>query len=434
MMAARSLVADGDFDLANDYADPSNIVFDGKLERGLHALPGRGGRLYPVHDVGLPLLAAPYFAAAWWVSEQAALRVPAPILARARLNRWILLRQLISFGMIGLATVLAGLFFRACRDGGGSPQAAAVWAALWTISPPMLGPSFAFFTELPTALIALSVYLASRRPWPWPRARAALLGFAAGLLMLIHARNAPLALALAVLVIVRAGSPQARALAAGAAVAALALRTFITWWFWGTLLTTPHASFAPATPAQAVMEPASRLLAWLFDVEHGLLPWSPAYLLLPAGFWLLRRARPDMLREVLWLSAPYLLAIALPVVNRHGWRGGWSPAARFLVPVMPFLALGIVHALMRCRRWITATLAALQLALDAVYWSRPQLLWEDGDGHSALMDTLGRALHVSFSWWPSWTWPPAPLLAACAIALALWALLTAVLTPREYRA
>lgn len=433
MMAARSLVADGDFDLANDYADPSNIVFDGKLERGLHALPGRDGRLYPVHDVGLPLMAAPYFALASWASEQAAAHLPARVLARARLNRWTLLRQLVSLGMIGLATVLAGVFFRGCVDAGASPRAAALWAGLWTISPPVLGPAFAFFTEVPTALIALSVYLATRRPAPWPRGRAALLGFAAGLLVLIHARNAPLALALAALVIVRAG-PGQRGWAAGAVVVALALRTFVTWWFWGTLLTTPHASFASATLADAVTEPASRLMAWCFDLEHGLLPWAPVYLLVPAGLWLLRRGRPDMFRDALWLSVPYLLAILLPVVNRHGWRGGWSPAARFLVPIAPFLALGVVHALVRCRRWITVPLVALQAALDAVYWARPQVLWEDGDGHSALMDALSGALHVSFDWWPSWTWPAAPLITACAIAVALWAALTALLIPREYPA
>src|SRR5687768_14901475 len=59
LMIARSVAFDGDFDLANDYADPASLIGAGTLTPGLHVRPGIDGTIRPVHDVGLPLLAAP---------------------------------------------------------------------------------------------------------------------------------------------------------------------------------------------------------------------------------------------------------------------------------------------------------------------------------------------------------------------------------------
>lgn len=415
--------------MANDYADPTNPVFDGRLEHELHARPGRDGRIYPVHDVGFPILAAPYFTIASAVAEQAAARLPPRLLARARLNRWILLRQLLSLGMIGVACFLASLFFDACLQAGGCPRAAFLWAMLWIVSPPLVAHTFTFFTEVPTAFIALWLFVEARRPVPPGPARAALLGLSAGWLALIHARNAPLTLALAVLLFVRfgRGAMAARAALSCGVALALGLRTYLTWRMWGTLVTTPHASFAPASPAEVLVEMPSRLLAWFLDAEHGLLPWAPVYLMLPAGLALLRRSAPAVLRDAAWIALPCMLAIMTPMINRHGWRGGWSPAARFLVPIAPFLALAVLHALMHCRSWLRVVLVAAQCALDGLYWARPRLLWEDGDGRSGVLEAVAGTLRLPAAWWPSWTWPPGALMIGGVVALALWAALTLVL-------
>ena len=65
MVASHSVAFDRDLDLSNDYADPSRIIKDAA---GPHAQPGVDGVLRPVHDVGLPIVAAPVVAAAYAVA------------------------------------------------------------------------------------------------------------------------------------------------------------------------------------------------------------------------------------------------------------------------------------------------------------------------------------------------------------------------------
>ena len=62
---AHSLAFDRDLDVTTDYADLSNRALGGVFEAGAHARPGKDGRLRPVHDVGMPLLFAPYYAVAY---------------------------------------------------------------------------------------------------------------------------------------------------------------------------------------------------------------------------------------------------------------------------------------------------------------------------------------------------------------------------------
>src|SRR5438093_3898603 len=62
LMVTRSLVADGDLDLANNYAQNDARLFgrDG-LEAGPHVAVTRSGRRESVHDIGLPVVLAPIY-------------------------------------------------------------------------------------------------------------------------------------------------------------------------------------------------------------------------------------------------------------------------------------------------------------------------------------------------------------------------------------
>ena len=252
----------------------------------------------------------------------------------------------------------------------------------------------------------------------------------------IHIRNAPLSLALAGLAALthrrrlRELAPFALGVTAIAAV-----RTAVNWHFWGTLVTNDHARVASIGPAEAVIrEMAIRASGLWFDREFGLLALAPIYLLVVPGFLLLWRRAPRLAGPWCLVAAAYLLAILLPFINVHGWTGTWSPAARFLVPIAPLMAIAVAVAatsVSGVRAVFVRVLVVWQVVLDVLVWNNPKILWNDGDGVSAvaqaipLVDALYAALPTwhgpSASAWPFviaaavcglvslWLWHPSPL-------------------------
>jgi hypothetical protein len=422
MMIAHSIAFDRDLDVANDYADPDNLI---QVHHEAHARPGRGGVLRPVHDIGLPLVAAPCFAAAYLVAEHLTDRLPESFRRRARLDRWIMLRQLIGLGMILLTCALAGLFFDSSLEITSAPGVSFVAALLFSISPPILSHSNAFFTEVPSALLAFWAYRALRKAGG--RLAGGLLpGLAAGFLLLVHVRNLGLVIGLVLLAGWRLRRERPRAVTFAVGVAAMvAARTALNLYLWGTFATTPHAHGAPWPGfAATVSEIGQRALGLLLDQKHGLLLYAPLYLLAPAGWLMLRRRFPDIAGDLLLPTGGYLLLVLLPTVNAHGWRGGWSPAARFLVPVAPFLALAMVLVLAATtHRIVAGAVIVLQGLLDLSFWAHPMLLWNDDTGTAAFLRALGGdALAACF---PTWDPVSARDLGVSVLALAAWAGLTA---------
>jgi len=179
----------------------------------------------------------------------------------------------------------------------------------------------------------------------------------------------------------------------------------VTHHFWGTWVTTPHARFDVATPV--VGEGLTRLAGWLFDQEHGLLPYAPIYLLVPAGWLMLWRRNRQFCVELSVVVSIYVGVMAVPIFNAHGWRGGWSPAARFLVPVTPMLAILAFSAVAYTRPLpaIVMGIIALQVSLDVILWQHPKLLWNDGVGASALLRYLDGGTGRLSSYAPSLTTP-----------------------------
>ena len=345
LMIARSIAFDGDVHLANDYADPANLIGAGTVVPGQHVRPGRNGVPRPVHDIGLPLLAAPIVGVLYPFAEWLDDTVPRAWMTKAKLNASLVLRHLLSLVMAAIAGLVAIEIWRALLSCGLDRRRAFWWALFATLSPPLLSYSFVFFTELVAALIVLVCVRrlrSSSGAWPGGMSTGALVG----LLSFIHIRNAPLSLALAGLAALthrrrlRELAPFALGVTAIAAV-----RTAVNWHFWGTLVTNDHARVASVGPAEAVIrEMAIRASGLWFDREFGLLALAPIYLLVVPGFLLLWRRAPRLAGPWCLVAAAYLLAILLPFINVHGWTGTWSPAARFLVPIAPLMAIAVAVA------------------------------------------------------------------------------------------
>jgi hypothetical protein len=96
----------------------------------------------------------------------------------------------------------------------------------------------------------------------------------------------------------------------------------------------------------------------------------------------------------------YIALILWPVTNVHGWIGGWSPAARFMVPIVPLLALALPSAFVHTPRALLAALFVLQIGIDGYMWQNPKNLWNDADGVAAVC-TRGRMTFCD--WLPSVT-------------------------------
>ncbi|MBN2370960.1 MAG: hypothetical protein JXO72_10780, partial [Vicinamibacteria bacterium] len=141
---------------------------------------------------------------------------------------------------------------------------------------------------------------------------------------------------------------------------------------------------------EQALEALRRAAGLCFDQEHGLLLSAPIYLLAPAGLRIMRRRASRATLEIVAIASVYVLPILLPLLNTHGWRGGWSPAARFLTPIMPLLALPVLYVFVQRRaRVLVLGLLALQASLDVLLWSQPMLQWSEGTGMAPFILAVG---------------------------------------------
>jgi hypothetical protein len=430
-MIAHSLVFDGDFDLSDDYGEANNLVGGGQLQANAHVRIGRNGIVRPVHDVGLPIVAAPYFIVAWGATRLVQGVVPQHILSLARLNPPLVFRHFLSFGVIILTAFMARRFLQLLQTQARSVDAL-VWTLLVVLSPPILSHSFLFFTELPAAAITTWLYatmVTIERDDPnVAMVRDIALGVGIGFLPLLHLRLSGLAVGFIALYLWRRGYGAWRSsVAVFAPVIALAgVKVTLNEVFWGTLVTSPHVRLGAEVGVSSVVVAVERFMGLLFDQAHGLLTYAPLYLtLLPGGILLWRTGRRRC-AELLMLIASYVIPVAIPALNAHGWQGGWAPAARFLVPICPLLTLVSFSCIAQRGRWTSALalLAGLQMALDVAYWSHPKILWNDVGASSALLKWMSPAGFDLSPWFPAWGSPSTYTVLVSIALLLLWVLIS----------
>jgi hypothetical protein len=385
VVIAHSIAFDGDLDVANDYAMPGSLIGGGGLEHGRHAIPGKDGVLRPIHDVGLPLLAAPYVRIVYPLAEWAGRSIPPDLMRRARLTPALIFRHSMSLAMAVITAIVAYQLFASMIAAGDSLNAATGWALLIALTPPLLSHGFLFFTEVPAALIVLVLFRTLTNEVRLKAVAAwALVGLAIGLLLLIHVRYIGLVAVFAGwagLVLRRRCAPVRLmvSFALGLAIP-LAGRALVEWTFWGTLLMGPVArpdlSIAPVT---FVTRTLSNLAGIFLDFDFGLLPSAPLYALAFVGLVRLWRRVPGVAAPLCAIVGLYLATIAIPAINVYGWKGGWSPAARMITPVVPLLGLAVHAAARDARgafRGMVVVLVLIQAGMDAVDWQQPKRLWD----------------------------------------------------------
>jgi len=383
LIVTVSLVADRDLDLADNYAsnDGRLIGHDG-LTAGPHARPARDGRLRSTHDIGLPVLVAPVYAIAAGVVTL----VPETMIARFRMSPGLLVYALVSLTILALVSAGVALLITGLTYVVDTRTAAAVGAVV-ALSPPILSHSFLVFPEAVAFAVACAVVWWTLNPSPSGRATWAL-ALALGLLPWCHRKYSIFVIACAALLggTRRAywrGWPRPRLLAAAGVVAIPHILLYVwTLATWGNIGGPQMLQGAPFTLAGS----ARGFVGFWLDRQYGLFAYSPIYLLLPAC-WAI--AWP----KARWAILP-VIALVVPMSAFVEWWGGFSPAARYLVPIMPFSALAIALA---ARGTLIARAGAVLLVPQAIMvgyaWQHPRTLWPMDDRNPLLMrlGPLGRA-------------------------------------------
>ena len=348
LMVADSLLRDHDVSLERDYADGRYRPFHPATLAPHYRVRGRGGEIYSLHALGLSLLVLPAYAAFGYAGA--------------------------SFFMALLAVALVGQLRALLREAVGDGADGVAW--LMALSPPLVHYAGLVFTEIPAALI---VTLGLRHGRAAPSARAALAtGAALAFLPWLNVRYAILAVAL--LAFALTARPAVRVAAAWLApsvASALAL-AFYHWHLYGFF--DPRRVYG-RRPELSLAGLPTGLPGLLFDQEFGLLVYAPIFVLAVPGLLALWRRSPRLAAATAVLAAAVIaVAGAWPM-----WRGGFNPPARFLVPIIPALALAVAARLTRGWTAGAALLAAWGLWTGAVgTWDRA-LVHRDRDGTAPLL-------------------------------------------------
>jgi hypothetical protein len=347
LMVADSLLRDHDVSLQDDYAAGRyRGFFEGTLEPH-YRVRGRHGEIYSLHAVGLSLLILPAYATGGYPAVSLFMALLAALLARE-------IRELV-------------------RSWSGSDGLAEGVGWLVALSPPLIHYAGLVFTEVPAAL---AVAVALRRGCdPRSAARPAGLAWVLAVVALpwLNVRYAVVALALVAFAL--AARPPRRV---AVILASALLLSAIALGLWHQHL---YGFFDPRRVYGRRPELALALLpegiqGLLFDQEFGLLAYAPVFVLAVPGLFALMRTS----RRLAAVAAALILVVVLTAGSWPMWRGGFNPPGRFLVPVLPVLALAVAAAMRRGAGAGAALLMGFGLWTGLAGGWDPRLVHRDREG------------------------------------------------------
>jgi hypothetical protein len=411
LVITQSLLNDRDLRIENNHQRREYAEYvEGEL-RPDYLRRGRDGAIYSIHAPGVSALVLPAFAIAGY---RGAVAVLALLSAAGVVALWRLLR-----GTAG--------------DG-----AAAYGAAVLGLTTPFIFQAFTIYPDGPAAVVVAAVMWCAlgRMPLTWPRALAC--GLLLATLPWLHTRYAAIAGPLGLVVAGRLLWPADRSSMADrdrwlrlAAFAVPALVSSLAWLgsFYAIYgVWDPRAPYGHATDMRLARIPHG-LAGLFFDQQFGLLPYAPVYALAAPGLVALIRRDRRVAVEVLIALVPYVLAVA----GFHMWWGGRSSPVRFLVPVLPLLALPIAAwwqtRSRRADRAVGVALLAVSLFIAAalVLVDRGSLVYNSRDGHALWLLAAATPVNLTYSMPSLFQAGPGQAVAGAGlwigIALGAWALL-----------
>jgi len=351
LMVSDSILRDHDLNLERDYAEGRYRAFFSWPLEPHYLVRGQRGEIFSLHAVGLSLLVLPAYAAGGYAGASFFMALLAVWLARE-------LRELI----------------RTVTD----DDTADLGAWVVALSPPLVHYAGLVFTEVPAALGLALVLRRGLSPAGLSGRSGAFVGVALAFLPWLNVRYAPLALILlAFLVTARPRRPALVAVLLPLALSAVALLAY-HWELYGFL--DPRRVYGVRRPF-SLSHAEDGFPGLLLDQEFGLLVYAPVYVLAVPGLVGLVRRHPR-----LGWAATTLIVFAFAMAGTwHMWRGGFNPPARFLVPVLPALAVAVAGRLRGGVGAAAAFLIGWSLWAGLVGAAEPDLVHRDRQGAAPLL-------------------------------------------------
>jgi hypothetical protein len=372
LLIARSIVRDGDVNLANDYGEQKYLEFyPGRL--AAHAVAGNKGPdyLYSHHFPGISALIAPFY------------------ILGSRTGKSAVLVGMSRFPLAVLSALLAALLFLFVSDLVAKRAAALLVWALFALASPFVFYSYLIYSELPAALIALFILWAIVLKRNISAFMLILSGAGIGLMLWFGIKYLPLAggvfLAAAASIMLDSKNKirDVLGLSASAFVPLVLLIVFLKS-LWGNV--SPFVIYRGAPVSEyfkhGVIEIGNHFLGLLLDQRIGILVWGPYLLLFVPGLVLLFRKRR---REFFLLLTPLAAWLVFSSLV-YSW-GAYCPPGRPLLPVLPLFAglAGVALAGMdgTPKRVLGIGLVALTVLITLVCLRNPRLLYHENLAETA---------------------------------------------------
>ena len=366
LAVSHSLIHDFDLDLRNQY-DPDGEPFFYTGDLASTARAGRDGRLYPRPNVGLPVALLPAYVAA----ETIAAVLPESFLNIVSWDRSIAVRDLLSFGMAILYAWTAVMTLRIAKKIRPDGKAATVATIVAFATPPLLAISILVFPEIPVAF--LGIWFLSKQ----------LRGDSPGYLRTIPLALLPwfdvryVAISLVGLAwIMWEARRQSRDFRSLAAIVTLPLASAAAYLVLSAWMFGPSLGFGSGREIALVAAVAMRgAVGLLLDADFGLLVIAPFWLVAIAGAPEVRNEFPGY---ATFASLAFLATWGLAAFSEEWW-GGYSPPARFLVPVLPLLVpmltAGFARLAVGSGRWLVYAGIGWAVMMSWVLVRAPINLW-----------------------------------------------------------
>jgi len=350
LLAAHSLVFDGDFDLSNNYAQHDYVTFYSEPELNPHTRPGLNGQAVLTHNLGLSILLAPAYRLGGLVGVEYFLAALGALLA-------------------------ANVFLLGYQLTGNWPAAGIGWLAI-SFTPPVLWYVFLVYPEMVGGLCILITLRQLLAQGPSRHSSFVICHLSLFLLPWLSSRYLPIVIVLMGWAGLRAWKERSPAwgFTMLGGLAGLGAYMLFSLWLYGNA--SPAAAYAGPTAlgTEASLDPvrfARGMLGWLMDNQRGILVSAPIYI---AAFWggaLLLRRR---LQAGLAILLPFVLALGSTALWGGFWVG-WEYSARFLVAALPPLGAGVAYLWAAGRRAvvvpITVTLLGLSLLVGGSVVLKP---------------------------------------------------------------